>query len=259
MTTNSSSIPHQVLHNHHHQAAGYTYMTGNTLDRFNLYRKDNSKLNEVLHSKNARFLCYHKLQPLVTAVDEKTGQREPAWLTLEDLKALHIDDVSDQTAVLLGIDAQTNLAYHVMAITDPKLADTLKSHNNNSYEYCHLQTEYVDVRTLLSEMDVYKMAIVGAGRSILEWHSLTKYCGVCGYTTYALEGGAKRKCGVPPGTDASKEQPAGGKQPCNRKIYPRVDPVIIVLCVSHDGKRVLLGRKKSFPPGMCLTLHSCSA
>ena len=32
--------------------------------------------------------------------------------------------------------------------------------------------------------------------------------------------------------------------------YPRVDPVVIMAVVSPDGKKLLLGRQKRFPPGM---------
>jgi NAD+ diphosphatase len=35
-----------------------------------------------------------------------------------------------------------------------------------------------------------------------------------------------------------------------RSVYPRIDPVAIVLCVSADGQRCLLGRGAKFPPGM---------
>lgn len=35
-----------------------------------------------------------------------------------------------------------------------------------------------------------------------------------------------------------------------RSMYPRVDPVAIVLVVSSDGERILLGRQKNFPPNM---------
>jgi len=35
-----------------------------------------------------------------------------------------------------------------------------------------------------------------------------------------------------------------------RSLYPRIDPVAIVLVESADGLRCLLGRGSKFPPGM---------
>ena len=32
--------------------------------------------------------------------------------------------------------------------------------------------------------------------------------------------------------------------------YPRLDPTVIMAVVAPDGKRLLLGRGKRFPPGM---------
>ena len=47
---------------------------------------------------------------------------------------------------------------------------------------------------------------------------------------------------------------AGGRRRKHAKsgcsLYPRVDPVAIVLCISHDGERILLGRQSSYPRGM---------
>ena len=93
------------------------------------------------------------------------------------------------------------------------------------------------------------------GRHYLDWNFRNTYCGTCGHKTLSLNGGTKRVC---PPTDQSgnpKERP-----PCSTRTtlsnltFPRTDPTIIVACLSHDSKRLLLGRQKRWPPYWFSTL-----
>tara|TARA_B110001452_G_scaffold225151_1_gene199014 strand:+ start:1131 stop:2096 length:966 start_codon:yes stop_codon:yes gene_type:complete len=67
--------------------------------------------------------------------------------------------------------------------------------------------------------------------SLLQWHIENKFSSVDGSPTVIADGGKKRLRG-------------------GSSLHPRVDPVAIVLCVSADGMKCLLGRQKRFPPGM---------
>jgi 8-oxo-dGTP pyrophosphatase MutT (NUDIX family) len=58
-----------------------------------------------------------------------------------------------------------------------------------------------------------------------------------------VEGGVKRACGGHP----AAHPPRAG---CGERAYPRTDPVVIALVLSADGARALLGRGRSFPPGV---------
>lgn len=70
-----------------------------------------------------------------------------------------------------------------------------------------------------------------------------------------MNGGTKKTC---PPTDAALSNPE--RPACTTRTtlsnlcFPRTDPTIIVAVVSHDGKRVLLGRSKRFPPNWYSTL-----
>lgn len=74
-----------------------------------------------------------------------------------------------------------------------------------------------------------------------------------------MNAGTKRAC---PPTDAARiAQGQSDERPaCNTRTtlsnlsFPRTDPTIIVAVVSADGKRVLLGRSKRFPPQWYSTL-----
>lgn len=67
--------------------------------------------------------------------------------------------------------------------------------------------------------------------SLLQWHLENKFSSVDGSPTEIADGGKKRLRG-------------------GSSLHPRVDPVAIVLCVSADGMKCLLGRQKRYPPGM---------
>ena len=41
----------------------------------------------------------------------------------------------------------------------------------------------------------------------------------------------------------------GGSALCNAPLFPRTDPVIIVVVLSPDGERVLIGRQRAWPQG----------
>ena len=118
-----------------------------------------------------------------------------------------------------------------------------------------LQGEISQVETLLSKQYPlgYKwvsprdMLMLGADRasqveveavvraaSLLAWHGSHGFNSADGTpTTFA------------PGTSGRRRKLTSG-----RSLYPRVDPVAIVLVTSADGERCLLGRQKSYPPGM---------
>ena len=70
--------------------------------------------------------------------------------------------------------------------------------------------------------------------SLLAWHRSHRFSGVDGQPTM-----------VAAGTDGRRRKLSTG-----RTLYPRVDPVCIVLVESSDGERCLLGRQKTYPPGM---------
>eukprot|EP01121_Diplochlamys_sp_Union-15-3_P010608 TRINITY_DN2992_c0_g2_i2.p1 TRINITY_DN2992_c0_g2~~TRINITY_DN2992_c0_g2_i2.p1 ORF type:complete len:202 (+),score=34.32 TRINITY_DN2992_c0_g2_i2:551-1156(+) len=85
---------------------------------------------------------------------------------------------------------------------------------------------------------------------MLDWHRKCKHCSHCGHKTISIEGGTKRKC-----TNKKPESSDNSQQYCGQEHYPRTDPVVIMLVISPDGKKCLLGRQKRFPPG----LYTCLA
>lgn len=95
--------------------------------------------------------------------------------------------------------------------------------------------KWVQCRSLLGKGEPGEVEAVARAVSLLAWHKENAFSGFNGKPTTSAANGQRRK--QPPS--------AGG-----RTMYPRVDPVAIVLVESADGQRCLLGRQRNYPPGM---------
>ncbi len=94
-----------------------------------------------------------------------------------------------------------------------------------------------DLRSLLysgsvSEEDAGAIAQAGG---LLFWNSQNRFCGRCGAKSISAIGGYRRDC-----------------PSCDSKIFPRTDPVVIMLALKDD--KCLLGRSPHFPEGWFSTL-----
>ena len=97
--------------------------------------------------------------------------------------------------------------------------------------------QFHDLRYLGSMLPVDEANLVAHARALVIWHGVQRYCGRCGSATRAESGGNTRVC-----TNAD----------CAMRIFPRVDPAIIVLV--HDRDRCLLGRQQTWPEGRYSTI-----
>ncbi|MGI2033016.1 NAD(+) diphosphatase [Rhizobium panacihumi] len=74
--------------------------------------------------------------------------------------------------------------------------------------------------------------------SLLNWNAANRFCGKCGAPTETRLGGYKRVCTA-----------------CDHLMFPRTDPVVIMLTVDVEKDLCLLGRSHHFQEGM----YSCLA
>jgi NAD+ diphosphatase len=91
----------------------------------------------------------------------------------------------------------------------------------------------IDLRSLAIQdvLDPADLAALAQARSYLHWHAANRFCGRCGEPLLLKGGGVARAC-----------------VRCDMRLFPRVDPVVIMLAI--DGDRCLLGRQARFAPGM---------
>ncbi|WP_182086059.1 NAD(+) diphosphatase [Aureimonas sp. ME7] len=93
---------------------------------------------------------------------------------------------------------------------------------------------FLDLRTLGTEetLDADTEGQLAQAAHLLNWHANTRFCGRCGAPTVSEAAGFRRRCTA-----------------CDHLVFPRTDPVSIMLV--HDGKgRCVLGRQPQFKPGM---------
>ncbi len=77
---------------------------------------------------------------------------------------------------------------------------------------------------------------IAEAKAVLHWHARHRFCSNCGAETHVVQAGWRRDC-----------------PQCRAMHFPRTDPVVIMLSV--DGDRCLLGRSPRFAP----TMWSCLA
>ncbi len=94
-----------------------------------------------------------------------------------------------------------------------------------------------DYRSLLYSSAVTEedVGAIAQGGSLLYWHSVNRFCGKCGTASAPHIGGYRRDC-----------------PSCDHKIFPRTDPVVIMLGIKGD--KCLMGRSPHFPEGWYSTL-----
>ncbi|EXB33948.1 Nudix hydrolase 19 [Morus notabilis] len=76
---------------------------------------------------------------------------------------------------------------------------------------------------------------ISEARALLEWHNVSKFCGRCGEKTVPKEAGRRKQC---------------SSDSCGQRIYPRVDPVVIMLVIDQENDRALFSRQSRFVPRM---------
>ncbi len=94
-----------------------------------------------------------------------------------------------------------------------------------------------DLRYLGSILPADDANLIAHARALVIWHEGQRFCGQCGAPTRPEQGGNTRICTNPE---------------CVLRLFPRVDPAIIVLV--HDRDRCLLGRQASWPEGRYSTI-----
>jgi NAD+ diphosphatase len=99
------------------------------------------------------------------------------------------------------------------------------------------KAEYYDLRMLNPLINNFDLTLLSTAQGINYWHRKNIYCGICSSLTKSDDYGNSRVC---------------IKNDCMNKIFPRLDPAVIMLITYKDN--CLLGRQKIWPKGMHSTL-----
>ena len=212
-------MPLPVFSRHHADHSARTGFAGNRLERLSEKRGPDS-IRDALADPRARVMLAGTGRALLPLSQD--GPCDP-WFDADRALSLGADL---SACVLLGFEADGSPRLAAMLTTDP----------DNPPAGFHLPDfRSIYVAGMLSETDVGALAQAGA---LLAWHRSHRFCSRCGIESVMADGGTKRVC------------PA-----CEAQHFPRTDPVVIMLVIAPDNKRVLLGRGPHFPEGM----YSCLA
>ncbi|KAJ6833474.1 nudix hydrolase 19, chloroplastic [Iris pallida] len=197
-----------------------------------------------LVSPNLKVLAFKKGRPLARSSDPAPGSSPapPNW-HLGWTSPASFSKFSAESFVYLGSrDGEGDVEYWAVDVTD---AATEVKVGGGGDGLC-----FVELRTLMVATDwadaatmaelaiaghVYILIHFGQARALLEWHNISRFCGHCGSNTAPIDAGRRKQC-----TNES----------CKKRMYPRVDPVVIMLVIDKENDRCLLSRQSRFVPRM---------
>ncbi|MFE9201139.1 NAD(+) diphosphatase [Micromonospora sp. NPDC007230] len=183
---------------------------GGWLDRAGALRADPEWIDARLADRESVLLPFWRDRCLVSA------DRAPVRHAAVD--AARLCAAADET-VFLGLDAgRAVFAVDLSGRTEPEALELAGA------------VETVDVRALVGGLTPAEAAVQAYAKGLLHWHRGQRYCGGCGATAAARDGGHVRTCTGPD---------------CGRLLFPRIEPAVIVLVEAPgDPDRCLLARHR---------------
>ncbi|KAK9071930.1 hypothetical protein SSX86_008361 [Deinandra increscens subsp. villosa] len=185
-----------------------------------------------------KILPFRKGRPLAGSTGDLVTKWNLGWLSLADFKdVLEGSEVSlsEDLLVYLGYEMEGDEKSVVYWGIDVSLGDSLVE-KLGSQQLCFVQLTTLMVATdWADENAMGELAIAGHARALLEWHNTTRFCGSCGQKVIPIEAGRRKQC---------------INESCKKRIYPRVDPAVIMLVIDKENDRALLSKQSRFVPRM---------
>ncbi|KAM6964506.1 NAD(P)H pyrophosphatase NUDT13, mitochondrial [Tautogolabrus adspersus] len=172
--------------------------------------------------QDAHIFLFHRLSPLLQP--NRQGTFTPAVLTCPGVQSILERLSSDQTllkeSVLIGCSEQKQAQFCLDV-----------GHLDQATVEEEFKGKFIDLRKAFFLLREEEAPLVAKGQALLRWHQTSRFCSATGQPTTSNQAGSQRVCSS------------------NGIVYyPKMSPVVIVLV--SDGKRCLLGRQPSFPPGL---------
>ncbi|PCG99500.1 Zinc ribbon, NADH pyrophosphatase [Penicillium occitanis (nom. inval.)] len=261
------------------------YFGGSPLNRLSFLRTDHAFLSAAVKHPSTRFVLLKDLAPLIKG---RNSLYHAEYKDVQKLVPPTIFDKSEEE-MLKEFDSRITKPDLVFLGVDESAADSVQTdeellqwtiYKGRPYFALDISEKGTDeqkaeAKTVVEELAARGItpfttrlhllqppndgAIYAQARAYMDWNNRNKFCGTCGHPTLSVNAGTKRAC---PPTDKAlaAEGKNPEKQPCSTRTtisnlsFPRTDPTIIVATLSADGKRLLLGRSKRFPPNWYSTL-----
>jgi NAD+ diphosphatase len=198
-----------------------TFPDGSGLDRAAHRRTDQAWLEARLRDPDTRILAVRDSRLLMTQAESP----EPAFLCPADLPPAL---VRGRGLVFLGL-TESGIAYFAADLSGPA--------ESAAPPPIPPGAAFADLGEIGPLLKPRAGATLAYAKGMIHWHGQHRFCSCCGAPSEAAQAGHLRVC-----TGAS----------CGAHHFPRMDPAVIVLV--SDGERALLGRQRSWRPGLYSTL-----
>ncbi|XP_061345248.1 nudix hydrolase 19, chloroplastic [Gastrolobium bilobum] len=218
--------------------SGDPFSPSAALEALNARILDNTRSSS---SPNFKVLLFRNGNPLASST-AGLGDSPPiwhlGWIGLDDLRGILENSgaqLSGDSLVYLGSSAEDDTVY--WAIDVSAMAPELSS----NMEFCFVELRTLMVATNWEDLQAMgNLAIAGHAKVLLGWHNSSRFCGHCGEKTVPMEAGRRKQC---------------SNDSCKKRIYPRVDPVVIMLVIDRENDRALLSKRSMLLPRLwsCLS------
>lgn len=212
------------------------FFSENYLNRHSAKRGDEQYIKALQENPTTKYILYKDLNPLLKTLEKSNIV---AFFNYSQINHCFSEE---NVPIFLGLDEKTNIGYFAINVTQfinehEPILEKIISENNY---------EFLTMRPHTFALPPTDAAIVAQGRAMVDWNVRNAYCPACGKKMKIVDSGHKHVC---------PDSECYSNKHLNNYSYPRTDPVIIVLIISKDGKRVLLGRHKNWTKSM----YSCIA
>jgi NAD+ diphosphatase len=185
--------------------------SGSLLSCSDELRDDDAEIEKLKCERNALFLPFFKYDPPVT----ETG--ELFWISWD---VVQLVCKNPNGAIFLGLADDHAPRFAI------DIGESLEHWQNISPH------RFEPVRSVAAKLAGSQTSLVAKARSILKWIADHRFCSQCGSGNSVLFGGYRLQC-----TNLA----------CGALHFPRIDPVVIMMVVSRDNSKCLLGRSHDYP------------
>ncbi|KAK6598439.1 NUDIX domain-containing protein [Botrytis cinerea] len=255
------------------------YFSGSPLNRVSFLRANHDFISSAFTHPATNFLLLNNLAPLTkdpshlaysshSDITGLTGQN-PFEKDEETMIKEFNSSKTSPLVLFLGLDERSKdkegfkhgiysgIPYFAIDVT-PK--GTYENEANSVVKAMQEKGLVFQEGRMLMSLDAQEAAIFAQARALLDWNARNPFCGGCGQPTLSVSQRRYQtrlsptdfaslptaQAGTNPATPTQRASCATRKGVSNL-CFPRTDPTVIMAVVSHDGKRVLLGRQKRWP------------
>jgi NAD+ diphosphatase len=199
------------------------------LDRQSGKRSDPEYLAALGRDLDARFIVLLDHKPVIVSNEART-EAALRWFTLAEIEKADLN-LQLSELLFLGVEREGGAGRFAVVVSELDMR-----HSKAALE---MFRPAVDLRSLAMQgiMSSEEVSLAGKAKGLAHWHDNARCCGRCGAVTRIRDGGWRRRCWA-----------------CGTDIFPRTDPVVIMLVEHPDRKSCLLGRSARFAPNMYSTL-----